>query len=244
MYWKLTMLKVVTLDFWGTLYQNAYAREERLHLLQKTLARYGQSHSLEELDEAYQHARSVWDRVWQSEQRSISIERWMREILDFIDSDLPGDVKIELGRAIQEVYLLGDTPRPVPGAIDVVPRLADRYRLGLISDTGLTPGRVLRMIMGRDGLLHPFDALTFSDEIGAAKPQPEPFLHTLERLDAQPEEAVHIGDLLETDLHGARGVGMRTILFLGVSKREDGLPHADGAFGAYDELEELLERLE
>jgi FMN phosphatase YigB (HAD superfamily) len=125
----------------------------------------------------------------------------------------------------------------------VVPRLAQRFRLGLISDTGLTPGRVLRQVMDRDGLLSYLDVLTFSDELGMAKPQPEPFLYTLRLLDASPEEAAHIGDLPETDLRGARGVGMKTILFLGVSHRDDGRQLADGIFADYDKLEELLERV-
>ncbi len=34
------MLRAVTFDLWGTLYQNAYARDERLHLLGETLARH------------------------------------------------------------------------------------------------------------------------------------------------------------------------------------------------------------
>lgn len=237
------MLKAITFDFWGTLYQNAYARDGRLSLIQETLVRHHQPRSLDEIDAAYDRAREVWDQVWQSEQRSISIERWLREILDFLDADLPADVQGALGDAIQEIYLRGDKPQPVPGVSDVLPRLARRYRLGLISDTGLTPGRVLRMIMRRDGLLSCFEALTFSDEVEVAKPLPKPFLHTLDALGVQPEEAVHIGDLPNTDLRGARGVGMKAILFLGVSEREDGLPQADGAFETYDELEELLEGL-
>jgi putative hydrolase of the HAD superfamily len=235
-------LEALTFDFWGTLYQNAYAHGERLHLLGDTLERHGHRHSWEELKAAYGHARSVWDQVWREERRSISIERWLDEVLGCVDAELPEDAEGELGRAMERVYLRGDKPRPVPGVTEVVPRLAERFRLGLISDTGLTPGRVLRQVMDRDGLLSHFDALTFSDELGTAKPQREPFLHTLRLLDATPETAAHIGDLPETDLRGAREVGMRAILFLGVSHRDDGRELADGVFGDYDELEELLER--
>jgi putative hydrolase of the HAD superfamily len=145
---------------------------------------------------------------------------------------------------MEEIYLDGDRPRPVPGVSEVLPRLAQRYRLGVISDTGLTPGRVLRQVLDRDGLLRYFRVLTFSDETGATKPLPKQFLSTLDRLETRPENAAHIGDLPETDLAGARGVGMKTILFLGVSDRQDGRPLADAVFEEYGELEELLERLE
>jgi putative hydrolase of the HAD superfamily len=236
-------IEVLTFDFWGTLYQNTDARAERLRLLRDTLRRYRCQPSWEELDAAYSQARLVWDRVWREERRSISIERWLGELLGYVDAELPQGAEEALGEAMEAVYLQSDQPRPVRGIIQLLPSLAERFRLGLISDTGLTPGRVLREVMRRDGLLRYFDALTFSDELGTAKPRPEPFLHTLRQLDARPEEAAHVGDLPETDLRGARDVGMKAILFLGVSRREDGREMADGVFEDYDELEALLEKV-
>jgi len=237
------MLRALTFDFWGTLYQNAYARKERLDLLSTVLEQHGQSRPLAELEAAVEHAKSVWEEVWQKEQRSISIDRWLDELLGHLGVTLPSEPRTELGQAVESVYLQTDKPRPVLGVREVLPDLADRYRLGLISDTGLTPGRVLREVMRRDGLLCNFDVLTFSDELGMAKPRPEPFLHTLGELEALPDEAAHIGDLPETDLRGARNVGMKAVLFLGVSQREDGLPLADAVFTDYSELDELLEGL-
>ena len=237
------MLQTVTFDFWGTLYQNAYARDERLHLLEKVLARHSQPRPWTALEAAYRHAWSVWERTWREEQRSIAVEHWLREMLAFLKVALPDETLAGLCRPIEEIYLRGDAPRPVPGVAEVLPRLSRRYRLGLISDTGLTPGRVLREILRRDGLLPHFRALTFSDETGAAKPRPEQFLRTLSILEAQPEEAAHIGDLPETDIAGAQAVGMKAILFLGVSRRQDGRSLADAVFEKYSELEEVLKNL-
>lgn len=237
-------LVAVTFDFWGTLYENAYVRDERLHILERVLERNGQPRAWESLEAAYGHARSVWDRVWRQEQRSIPIARWLDELLGHLEASLSDDAAAALGREIEEAYLHSNVPRPVDGVCDVLPALAQRYAVGLISDTGLTPGRVLRQVMARDRLLSLFDALTFSDELGIAKPSPEPFLHTLEHLGARPEQGAHIGDLPETDIRGARSVGMRAVLFLGVSHREDGRDLADAAFEHYDELEHLLARLE
>ena len=238
------MLHAVTFDFWGTLYQNAYARDERLHLLEKVLARHSQPRPWTALEAAYRHAWSVWERTWREEQRSIAVEHWLREMLAFLKVALSDESLAGLCRPIEEIHLRGDAPRPVPGVAEVLPHLSRRYRLGLISDTGLTPGRVLREILRRDGLLPHFRALTFSDETGAAKPRPEQFLRTLNILEAQPEEAAHIGDLPETDVAGAQAIGMKAVLFLGVSHRQDGQPLADAVFDEYNELEKLLERLE
>jgi putative hydrolase of the HAD superfamily len=238
------MLQAVTFDFWGTLYQDTSARDERLHLLQEVLARHSQPRAWMTLEAAYRHAWSVLDRVWLEEHRSVTIECWLHEILAFLKADLPEDVLAGLRRPIEEIYLHGSALQPVPGVAEVLPRLSRRYRLGLISDVGLTPGRVLREILRRDGLLPYFRALTFSDETGATKPLPGQFLRTLAILEAQPERAAHIGDLPETDLAGARAVGMKAVLFLGVSHRQDGRLLADAVFEEYAELEALLERLD
>lgn len=237
------MLQALTFDFWGTLYENIYARDDRLRLLDDMLTEHDQARSWEEMAAAYSHARSVWDQVWREEQRSISIERWLDELLGYLEAGLPHDAAAQLGRTIEEIYLRGDRPRPVRGVREVLPRLAQRHSLGLISDTGLTPGRVLREVMRQDGLLTFFGATTFSDELGMAKPNPEPFRHTLNLLGSEPDKAAHIGDLPETDLQGARRVGMKAILFLGVSERDDGRRLADAVFEDYSELEHLLQRL-
>jgi putative hydrolase of the HAD superfamily len=164
-------------------------------------------------------------------------------MLSFVEADLPGHVVANLWRPLEEVLLQDDGPFLVDGVTEVIPRLAGQYSLGIISDVGLTPGRVLREILRRDGLLPLFSVLTFSDETGVTKPVGEVFLRTLAALQARPEQAAHIGDLPETDVVGARSVGMRAVLFLGASNRQDGLDLADAAFEDYSELEGLLVRL-
>ncbi|HUV89692.1 MAG TPA: hypothetical protein VMY80_08565, partial [Anaerolineae bacterium] len=138
------MLQALTFDFWGTLYQNVDGREERLNLLDQVLARHSQPRSWAALEAAYQHGWSVMTRVWREEHRTTTVEHWLHEVLAFLDASLPEDVQAALRRPLEEVHLYGNPPQPVPGVAEVLPRLAQRYRLGLISDVGLTPGRVLR----------------------------------------------------------------------------------------------------
>jgi len=52
------MLQAVTFDFWGTLYQNAYARAERLRLLEEALARHSQPRPWSDLEAAHRHGSS------------------------------------------------------------------------------------------------------------------------------------------------------------------------------------------
>ncbi len=101
-----------------------------------------------------------------------------------------------------------------PGAAEVIPALAEAgVKLGLISDTGLTPGRFLVGFLERDGLLPYFSSLTFSDETGFPKPDPRMFHRTLAPLGVAPAEAAHVGDTPRTDIAGAQAVGMRAIRF-------------------------------
>ena len=63
-----------------------------------------------------------------------------------------------------------------------------------------------------------------SEHAEGGKPAPEPFLEALRRLQVAPEEAVMVGDDPVNDVHGARAVGIRTILL-----SRAGRQHHDGA---------------
>jgi putative hydrolase of the HAD superfamily len=238
------MLRALTFDLWGTLYNAAYGDTARIALLHDALARLGQPRSLTLLRAAYDHTWSIFDAAWRTEHRSLSVDRWLREMLAYGHVDAPEGALAHLRRPIEEVLLCEDGPVLVAGVGEVLPRLAQRYKLGVISDVGLTPGRVLREILRRDGLLDLFSTLTFSDEVGATKPVARVFHRTLAVMGSRPDEAVHIGDLPETDLAGARAAGMCAVLFLGISRREDGLPLADAAFSDYRQLEDVLADLD
>ena len=60
------------------------------------------------------------------------------------------------------------------------------------------------------------------EPVFCGKPEKLFFNELCHRLDAPPERCVLIGDNLESDIAGAKGVGMKTILTLtGVATRED-----------------------
>jgi len=99
----------------------------------------------------------------------------------------------------------------IDGAGEAVRRLAERYRLGVISDSGLSIGNTLRHFLQRDGILECFTCTTFSDEVGVSKPHTRIFQITLDRLGVQPHEAVHIGDLMHSDIAGAKAIGMYAV---------------------------------
>ena len=84
-------------------------------------------------------------------------------------------------------------------------------------DTGLTPGRVVRDFLQDLGLLHNLEFCAFSNEVGEPKPNPGIFHAALHAIDTEPDEAAHVGDLLRTDVEGARDIGMRTVRITAVN---------------------------
>lgn len=83
---------------------------------------------------------------------------------------------------------------------------------------GLTLGLISNIHQDGDdladslGLLPHLDFTVTSMEVGAEKPRPPIFHKALEKAGAAPEEAVHVGDQLASDVEGAVGVGIKPVL--------------------------------
>lgn len=100
--------------------------------------------------------------------------------------------------------------RPLPGAPDVVRRLAgDGYRIGLVTNG---PPDVQRTKLDALGLSDAFETTVFAGHGPAPKPAAEPFRVALDALDADPGAAVHVGNAPETDVAGAAAAGLWTVL--------------------------------
>ncbi|MHA1607385.1 MAG: HAD family hydrolase [Candidatus Freyarchaeota archaeon] len=69
-----------------------------------------------------------------------------------------------------------------------------------------------------------FDVVLTADDLDLLKPHPSAFKKVLESLGVKPEEAVMVGDMVESDLAPAKELGMKTIL---VSDKPADSPHVD-----------------
>lgn len=92
-------------------------------------------------------------------------------------------------------------------------RLARRYRLGIVSNFYGNLGRVC----DDAGIRSLFSVLVDSAEVGCSKPDPRIFRAALEALGVEPAAATFVGDSLQRDMVGARGVGMRHIWLVGAA---------------------------
>jgi putative hydrolase of the HAD superfamily len=126
----------------------------------------------------------------------------------------------------------------LPGAREVPRRLAERYRLGLVSN-GFWEAQEHKIRSA--GYREVFDVILMIDDVGALKPDPRFFSMALEQLGVDRSECVLVGDSLKNDVAGAKDFGLAVIWV-----NSSGLPapetnHTPDAEVA--NLEELLELL-
>ncbi|MGH7263340.1 MAG: HAD family hydrolase [Candidatus Rokuibacteriota bacterium] len=212
-------VRAVTVDFWGTLLLDPPATDDRhkarrLADFETILAASGVRTSRSDLDRAYRESGAFLSQVWLQD-RDVPVEQHVRAILLALDpalvTRLPVDTMSRLVDAYARPALLSP-PVPADGARAALSALAGRgYTLCLVSNTMRTPGAILREILRAYGLLDYFAHLTFSDECGIRKPDPEIFHRTLRAAGVPPAEAVHVGDDPVLDVEGARAAGMRVV---------------------------------
>jgi putative hydrolase of the HAD superfamily len=125
-----------------------------------------------------------------------------------------GIVRAELAVAlplsdVEDAMLAAIRFRPYPEVPGVLRALRERgARLVVVSNWDVS----LHDVLERTELRMLVDAVVTSAEFGAAKPDPAIFARALELAGAGPEEAVHAGDDVEADVHGARAAGIEPVL--------------------------------
>ena len=135
-------------------------------------------------------------------------------------------------------HLAGFTNLP-DGHLDVVATLADRYRVGLVSNFDHAP--TARAVLARHGLDRHLAATVISAEFGWRKPHPGIFRAALARLDVVPSEALYVGDTHRRRRHrrAGRGDGRR---LAGAVRRRRSDPPPTFRIASLAELPALLGR--
>ncbi len=244
------MISTVTFDFWQTLVEdspeNLRAQNElRLTALGCALERAGEPRPEAGILEAYERSwRLLVERFW-SRHRDLSHQDQVRLVLECCAPGLGDRMPSGLFAELVEAYVspvLVYPPDLATGAAETIQRLAARgVTLGIISNTGRTPGVVLRRLLERHDLLRHFAVISYSDEVGCRKPDPAIFRLTLGRVGALAEHAAHVGDNPVDDVSGAKGVGMRAVHYAGGGRSP--ATHADLAIESLAELEAKLFRV-
>lgn len=131
---------------------------------------------------------------------------------------------------------------PFPGALQLLHRLvAARVRLACISNA--SSHWLIERIVDRVGFRPYLDMVMSSAGYGKIKPDPGIFRSVLNRWGIPPARAAMVGDTLEADIAGGRGVGMRT-LYVTMTPNPDNVNHrhiiADAEAATLREAERIL----
>jgi putative hydrolase of the HAD superfamily len=112
--------------------------------------------------------------------------------------------------AYRETWLEVSHTRPEAAAM--LTELRSRgLALGVLSSTAW-PATWHEEWLARDGVLEFFDACVWSSDLTWTKPHPDAFAAVMSALGvSDPARCVYVGDRRYDDVHGAAGVGMRTV---------------------------------
>lgn len=240
-------IKAVSFDFWNTLFTEQpggfrFYYERRRQLLAEALSQYG-DFTPEQIELAFLLEAKSHHRIWTEEHRTPVAAERLDRLLGLLGVQIDDGKRRGLVAAFEE-GILELPPVLVEGAFEAIERLAGRCRLGIISDIGFSPGRVLRQVLKRAGLIEFFDSLIFSDEVGRSKPHIEVFRRSAAELGAEPPEILHVGDLERTDIVGAKRAGWRAIRFVGITPlKEEEVTLADKVTSRLIQIPELIMEL-
>lgn len=99
-----------------------------------------------------------------------------------------------------------------PDLVPTLRRLRDAgLKLGLVSNTFI-PGSVLDRHLKVAGIFDFFPVRVYSSEVGYRKPHPRIFEIALDEIGSSPRHTMFVGDMVKTDIVGARRMGMTTVL--------------------------------
>jgi len=207
------LIKVVTFDLWNTIISDKDYLDRRVKCLTTNLSGLNILRTYNEVVEAYIASHKYVHKIWRRENyRYLSADERLKHILEGLSAELSEDLRMRILKEFEESVIV-DPPLLIEGVKDTLELLHQKYDMGIISDTGITPGRVLRKILRGHQILRFFEVTVFSDEIGYNKPHRIMFETALTDLKAKPSEAIHTGDLLQTDIAGAKAIGMKTVWF-------------------------------
>ena len=212
-------LKAIAFDLWETLITNTpelshRQKDLRVSRLADVLAASG--YSAERIEHAHHESWTRCQELYWSEDRDVSCRRQIEHLVELLDVD-PASLDENVLAQLEHAYATAAVdvlPAVIDGARETLRELKARgLHVGLISNTGRTPGYALREILTRLGLAQSIDVMVFSNEHGVCKPQPSIFEELRRGLGVAYDEMLFVGDNVYVDVHGAQRCGMRGVHF-------------------------------
>ncbi|TDJ14514.1 MAG: HAD family hydrolase [Gammaproteobacteria bacterium] len=131
----------------------------------------------------------------------------------------------------------------VTGAAETLTALqAHDYRISIISNAAYSP--FLTWTLERFELLHLFEKIVVSADVGVRKPGLDIFRMTLDQLELEPADVVYVGDDFQKDVAAPKQLGMRAIWFRpdGAAPPPEGQAAADAAVSELVQIPDRVDR--
>ena len=147
-----------------------------------------------------------WHADASHDMMGMSSPEWSRYMRDTIGlSEEPEEISAQVVRRLEEIYR-SSLPL-LPGAVEAVRALAERWPLGLASSSNR---ELIDLVLEESGLAPLFAATVSSEEVERGKPAPDVYLEAARRLGAPPEECVAVEDS-GAGIRSAQAAGMRVV---------------------------------
>lgn len=199
----------------------------------------GEDFRLDAFIEAYMKVLSEIDAERRAAAIEITCSERFRRTLERLS---PAGASLgALAEALTRAHMAGvrSVTAAPPAYAAIVPRLAQRYRLGLLSN--FDDARAGREILADTGVSDHFEVVVLSAEVRLRKPNPEIFRGLLRRLELAPGDVLFVGDSPREDVAGARAAGV-PVVWLSENKGEfpPDVEAPDFTIGNLTELPALL----
>jgi len=245
--------KAITFDLWDTLIDDESDEpkraaqglrskfNERRHLVWEALNEI-EPIDMEKVRLAYATADAAFRVVWHDQHVTWEIADRLRVVLSGLGRSLPDDVFARIVKAHEEMEV-DIPPDPIAGAGEALDDLAGRYKLCIVSDTIVSPGRCLRELLEIHGLKQYFSGFAFSDEVGHSKPHRSMFESAARQMGCEIAEMMHIGDRDHNDVKGPQALGMKAVLFIAKRANDRDTTSAEAICASHAELPATVDKV-
>ena len=205
------MVQAIFFDVYGTL---AGFRPDRFEIQSEACSRFGIELTREGVLRGYALADVFMSeqnavkpvRMMDDEERERFFGEYERRVLRGCGFDVTVDQAMEIWQAVRSIpYGMARYDDVLP-AFDLLKQQG--FTLGLISNMNASADEIVQNM----GLAPYLDFVVTSGEVGVEKPHAPIFREALRRSGAAPEDTIHVGDQLTSDVAGAMNVGIGPVL--------------------------------
>ena len=227
----------VSIDFWNTLYGNGDEPERhkrRVEYFHSVISEFIDV-DINTIENVFKKSMEFFIYEWQHHYRTPSTQERIQYMLNLLSVKLETNVIEHICRFFGEL-IFDVPPQNSPENLTIIKQLAEIYPLGIISDTGYISGKYIKEFLKNEGLISCFKSLIFSDEQEFGKPHSSVFIKTCENLNISCSHLIHIGDLEQTDVKGAKDSGCISIKYTGWNNVSTLNSRADKVINNYEDL--------